>query len=492
MDFLDPKKRRQHSIILIIGYVLIGIAVGISSIILLYLAYGFEIGKNGQVVQNGLVFVSSQPSSAEVYLNGKRYKSNTNTRMTLEAGSYKLEIKRDGYHPWQRIVSVEGGAVEHYDYPLLVPLDLTTASMQNYRSLPGLATQSPDRRWLVVQKPGSMTDFELYDLKSPKALPKTVTIPASLISAAISQQWLFSEWANDNQHVVLKHVYDGKTEYIIIDIQHPEKSVNLNETLKINPAKLTLSNKKYDQYFVYQKSGGLLQTASLGKPKPVELLEDVLSYKTYGTNNVLYTTTTGAEKGEVNVNLLMGDKTYQIRQLPAKTTYLLDFTQYKSKWYVVAGAESENKVYVYKDPAGQLNSHPEQAVTPINILKVFKPNYLAFSDNARFIMAENKNEFAVYDVESDRSHTYKTTESMDAPQKHASWMDGFHLTYVSGGKLLMFDFDNANPRTLVPASPRFLPFFAPDYKNAYVIAPLAEKAKPASLTSTSLLIPADQ
>jgi hypothetical protein len=81
---------------------------------------------------------------------------------------------------------------------------------------------------------------------------------------------------------------------------------------------------------------------------------------------------------------------------------------------------------------------------------------------------------------------------MDAPQSHAAWMDGHHLTYVSHGKLIMFDFDRANRQTLVAAQPNYIPFFAPDYKFVYTFAPLAENSKLVNLTSTSLLAPADQ
>jgi hypothetical protein len=61
MDYLDPSKERAQTIRLIIGYILIGVAILIATLILLYQAYGFGINKEGQVIQSGLVFMSSQP-----------------------------------------------------------------------------------------------------------------------------------------------------------------------------------------------------------------------------------------------------------------------------------------------------------------------------------------------------------------------------------------------------------------------------------------------
>src|SRR5438128_1981144 len=97
MDFLDPKKQRAHMIRLIVGYVLIGVAILIATLILLYQAYGFGLGKDGEIIQNGLVFVSTQPSGADIYIDGKHKDSRTNTRLQLPEGSYQLELRREGY-----------------------------------------------------------------------------------------------------------------------------------------------------------------------------------------------------------------------------------------------------------------------------------------------------------------------------------------------------------------------------------------------------------
>ena len=71
MEFLDPAKQTRHRIILWVGYVLVAVGIVIATLVLLYQAYGFGLGKNGTVIQNGLVFLSSQPRPANIYMNGK-------------------------------------------------------------------------------------------------------------------------------------------------------------------------------------------------------------------------------------------------------------------------------------------------------------------------------------------------------------------------------------------------------------------------------------
>jgi hypothetical protein len=154
------------------------------------------------------------------------------------------------------------------------------------------------------------------------------------------------------------------------------------------------------------------------------------------------------------------------------------------------GDSAENKVYIYADPLGQLQAQPDQGLVPSQVLHVNAPDYVSFSANAQFIVAEGGQQFGVYDIQNTKGYSYIATEPLDAPQVHASWMDGDRLTYVSGGRLLEFDYDHINPHALMPASSPYLPAFAPDYKFVYDLAPGA--AGQFNLTQTSLLAPADR
>lgn len=488
MDYLDPRTHLRHTIMLFIGYALIGIAVIIATIILLYQAYGFGVNRSGSVIQNGLLFFSSQPRPADIYINGTLAKSKTNTRLVLPSGLYHIKLDKTGYRPWERTIELEGGRVAHYDYPLLFPKNIITTKLQSYVSAPGVVTQSPDHRWVVVAQAGSMVSFDVYDLKNPAKAPVVITLPANLLTKATTgERWVPSEWADDNQHFVLQHLYDGKTEYIELDRSAVAQSVNLNVILAANPAKLTLNDKKYDQFYLYN-ADATLQTASLNAPTAAPLLSHVLAYQSYGNDAVLYATSDSPVAGKVAVKFTQAGQSYTIRSLPAGTNYLLNLTKYSGVFYFAVGAASENKVYVYKDPIGQINSRVVRSPVPAQVLHVESPNFVGFSSNAQFIVAENGQQFGIYDIENKRGYNYKTTQPLDAPQAHATWMDGDRLNYVSGGKLLVFDYDYTNQQSLVVAAPAYLPFFAPDYQHLYFIAPEVVAGQ-FNLSQTSLLIP---
>jgi hypothetical protein len=494
MDYLDPEKERRHRNLLYVGYILIAIAIALASRVLVYEAYGYGLNNQGTVIQNGLVFFSSQPHPAYMYLNGILSKSKTNSRVTLAEGAYKVVLTRSGYQNWQRTIEVNGGSVEHFDYPLLIPNSLTPSNVQSFSAAPTVSTQSPDHHWIVINQPDATNDFSVFDTTKPSEAATTITIPANIVSkATTSESWQFDQWADDNDHVLLTHMYDGKSEYILLDRQDPALSLNLNQTFAVTPSKLTLNNLKYDQYYIYTADNQLLQSASLKSTALQPIVSHVLAYQSYGSDTLLYATDSDQPSGKVAIELHSNNQTYLVHvfSTTANDTFLLDLTTYNGILYVAAGATSQNKVYIYKDPIGQLTSQPDQDTVPIQVLHVTSPNYVSFSNTAQFVMAENATEFSVYDIEYQNTYTYTTMASIDSPQAHASWMDGDRLTYVSGGKLFMFDYDNKNVHSLVPAEPQFLPDFSADYTTLYTLAP-DNNTNGTALTETSLLSAADR
>lgn len=489
MDFLDPKKQKAHSIRLTIGYALMGVALLLATTVLLYRAYGFGLDKDGRVIQNGLVFISSQPNGADVYVNGKKYKDTTNTRVVLPGGQYTFELKRKGYTSWKRAITVEGGSVGRFDYPLLFPTKLATTTAKQYAAAPLATLQSPDRRWLLVQ---TLTpdQFDSYDLGAQKPVPKPLTVPPEILSAGTTQDWEVKAWADDNIHVVLARTYQkggqSAKEYILFNREDPAASRNLSEAFGFTPTDIELQDEQFNQYYLFDQNSGQLLTATLDEPTPQPYLTGVLEFATDG-DTVLYATAAEAPAGKIFVRLRNGtDPSVTLRQLSAGSKYLLELADYKNAQFVAAGVQEENRVYVYKNPLRAYEDDPKAVLAPVQILKVEAPSYVSFSPGNRFAMAQNADRFAVYDAETDKGYGYQLKLPLDAPQAHASWADGYHLQMVSNRSVLNFDFDGANKQVLVAANPGFSPAYDRSYEHLYVLD--AQNA----LTSTALLTPEDQ
>jgi hypothetical protein len=494
MDFLDRPKELRQKLILYTGYFLIAVAIVLLTLILVYRAYGFDFGKHGNVIQDGLLFFSSEPSSADIYINNKLEPSQTNSRLFIPSGIYNVKLTKTGYRDWSRKIVVNGGAVEHFDYPFLVPNSLTSKSVTSYSSAPGLYTQSPNQGYILVNDTSDLSTFDLYKINNPaKPIKTTFTLPAGLLTKAnSSESWKLVSWADDNQHVLLEHIYDGKIEYILVDINDPTQSVNLNTTFATSPDDLTLANVKYNNYYWIDPTNQDLMTAGLSNTTPVIAESHVLAYKTYGNNTVLYATEDGAPTGQVLVKLDNGSgQQYDIRKLPVSTTYLLNLTTYSGVPYVAAGSDTDDRVYLYQNPISQLNNLPKQSPVPIWVFHLTDPDYVMFSSNAQFVMAESGDSYGVYDIENKLSYQYINTKySLDTPQTNATWMDGDRLIYISGGKAVIQDYDDTNIQPLVSASSNYIPYFSSNYKYMFSVDYSAKNSS-YSLDETQLVTKAD-
>jgi hypothetical protein len=487
MDFLDPKKQQRNNRQLLLGYALVGIALIITIIIMVELFFGYGY-KNGQVVQYGFVFFSSTPNPASIYLDGKLTK-NTNTRLQLSEGTYNAKLQRTGYRPWQRSVDVLGGTVQRFDYPLLFPTQLATKVAKTYPAHTGLSTQSPDRHWLLLEDTTQPDTFNEHDLNNPKNPTTSIVIPGTVLTkTATTDSFKVVEWSTDNRHVLLLHLFGSGSEYIMLDRQTPDSSVNLTTALTLTATDaVSLQNKAYNQYFVLDSSTQTLSTASISDPALVTYADHVLAFKSYGTDTVLYATANTATPNKATIVLKQNSTAQTIREISAAPPYLLDLTKYSGDLYVAAGDSGDGKVYIFKNPV----VHTGTALVPTAVLRAQQADYLSFSDSARFIVLEKANQFAVFDALTAKQYNYVSTQPIDAPQPHADWMDGDRLEYVSGGKLVVFDYDYTNVQTLVPANPNDPVFFDRNYKFLYTLAP-SKAAAAEDLTDTSLLIPTDQ
>lgn len=471
MDYLDKSKQVRQSVLLWLGYILIAVAIVIATLVLVYQAYGFNVGKDGSVVQNGLVFFSSHPNPANIYLNNKLRSEKTNSRLIIPSGVYKVKITRNGYKDWDRNIVVNGGTVEHFDYPFLFPKILTSKVVSTLQSTPSFAAQSLDRRWLITPDSSSPDTFNLFDLKDPAKINDTaLALPSGVVSSDSSgESWQFITWADDNVHLLLNHIFGGKNEYILLNKNDPAQSVNLTSNLGLPSGTLLFNNKKFNSY-EFLDSQGNLKLYSLNNQAYQLIDQHVLTYKSYGRSTFLIANSPDPKTNKVPIKLINSSVTYPITHLPLSSKYLIDLTTYSSTLYVAVGSSNLNKVAIYEDPIGQITTNPKTEPVPIWALHVNGANFLSFSKNAQFILAENGQSFAVYDIENDLGYLYNLSSALDPPQTNISWMDGDRITYVAGTKLAISDYDNRNNVILSSASANYLPFFSSNFKYVYTLS----------------------
>src|SRR5581483_6010779 len=319
MDYLDPRKRRYYNLRLIIGYVLVAVVIGLATVIVVYGANGYGINtKTGQIVENGLLFVDSKPGGAEIYLNGEDKQTSTSARLILPAGNYNLSIKRSGYRDWARSFVLDGQSVARYVYPFLFPVTPRITTLQTYKDTPGIITQSPNRHWLLVENSGlsgQAPTFDEYDTTTlDKAAPviTTVTLPANVLTNYSADSVLsVVEWSTDNNTLLLKDTFSGGSEFVVFNRVHPDQSFNVNALFHTSPSQVTLYNKTTTQLYLYDATDGTLRLANVAdQTVGTPILKNVLAYKPYGKNLMIYVTATNEPAGRVAAKIWDNGQTY--------------------------------------------------------------------------------------------------------------------------------------------------------------------------------------
>ncbi len=471
MDYLDPRKRHSHNIRLVIGYCLVTIVIGLATIIVVYGANGYGINtKTGQIVQNGLLFTDSNPGGAKVFINGEDRNAATPSRLILTAGNYKLTLKKDGYRDWNRSFTLNEQSVARYVYPFLFPSNPTANTLKSYSSAPTLLTETPDRHWLLVQDPqnsGQVPTFDQYDTstldQSSPAL-KQVSLPAGLLNGYSSSSKLTEvEWSTDNDHLLLRHDSTTGYEFVVLSLSHPDESFNVNQLFNVNPTQVALFNKKADQLYIFDQADGSLK---LGNTKNQNLstviAKSVLAFKPYSDSLITYVTDANEPLGRVAARIWQNGKTYKLSEFSSGSKYLIDAAQFQGDFYYAAGSNTSTRINIYENPLDGIKNPSLQKALPLVALNISNAQKLAFSDNTRFIEAENGQRFSVYDFETGTSYQYP----LDKPlADNMVWMDGHRLIGQSDGKVFVMDYDGTNKQSLGATTQLTGALFSRDYKH---------------------------
>lgn len=491
MDFLDPTRKKAHRRRLLAGYLLVAVAVAMGTLILLFSAYGWDVNrKTGDVIQNGTVFVDSQPGGSLITLNGEEQRNRTASRLVMPGSrQYTIKLSQDGYRDWERTFSLEGGKIERIVYPVQLPNKLKTVETQLYATAPELASQSPDRRWLLVQQPAQTYVFDLFDLNNPTAAASTIIIPRSILTEADKPATVrIVEWANDNRRVIIERTHDGKLEFLMIDINAIASSVNINTTLTVAPTSVTLRDKKADQLYIFDAIGGILRVGDL-KNRTVSgaILTNVLAYKSYGTDIIMYATRVGAADGKMNVRIRENDKaTYLLKSIPVSTIYMLDVAESDGTPYYVIGSAVNDATFVYRDPLPTLKGQNRSSLLVSAVLRLTAPKFVQFSANMQFISVQSGNKLVVYDTVGDRQFKLSLKHDILETTK-LKWMDGFRFSFADIEQGYMIDFDGSNEQPVVPTLATAELYYAPNYETVFALSASPTVSGRFALTQSSLI-----
>ena len=483
MDYLDPNKKRAKRRQLLIMYILLGIAIGIATLVVVYNVNGYSIDrKTGEVVQNGLLYIDTKPESAEVTLNGEKQRGRTDTRLVVAEGPYDVELQRTGYIPWRRTFILEGGSLRRLTYAKLIPEVIENETQATFEKTPVMATQSVDKRWVVYNFEGAPLTFSVFDTERPQAPPFSLQLPVDFLQSNVAGIWKVVDWAEDHKTFLAYYERGAEREYALINREDGTKAVNITKTFA--PQVITyaeMRSRRNDELYLHTRDGAVA-IARVEDKSLVNVLSSVIDVRSYGENAFIYLTSTDAPAGTVRALLRDGDKEYLLRELKQADRYLLDISKLGNAYVVGVGSPVENRVIVFNDPIHAISKNTTSPIpVPTTVLRVDNPTELHISADSSIIVAHGANETASHEFEADRSYNYKLpAPSLEGTELH--WIDGQHLVYVTDtNSLRIVDFDGSNNIELATGLRFPLSFFNKNSEELYAVTTVADGSERAAL-----------
>jgi len=149
-------------------YFSVGVFCVLFPIILSY-SLGYHIDyRELKVFKTGIISIKSQPAGASVFVNGASIAQETPARIEeLKPGIYKVEVRREGFFPWQKDLAVRPNMVTKAEDIVLFPM---TKSMKRLGTLDVVNFAVSDRGYLY-----SMAKDGLYRSSMDGGLAKRLS-----------------------------------------------------------------------------------------------------------------------------------------------------------------------------------------------------------------------------------------------------------------------------------------------------------------------------
>ena len=435
------------------GAMILAIIGLVTALVFVILGYRFN-GDDGKIEQGGLVQFSSQPTGAAIGIDGVNFGSRTNAKTTMTAGDHFITMSRSGYQDWRKSISVVPGAILWLNYIRLIPKELPVANLASYSTISSSAA-SPDRQWVVLATDPALPELQLVDIRDTDPVVTKLALPQSLYTQPAegkTQQFSVGKWDDDNRYVLVRHTIEGveRAEWLVIDTQSIESSKNVTRLLNIDSTDLQFSRANSQQ--LYTLSGGDvrkidLAAATLSRP----LVSNVAEFQLYRDTGVTYVTKLNeATKQRAVGYVLDGDATP--RQLRAytddgTTPLHIAINEYFNDTYVAIAHGSTVSIVTGDLPKKATELDAMEGVSMMNLSAPV--TRLSLITEGRFVVAEMKDSYAVYDLELKRQTITPLKGTAAESARELRWIDGYMPWSDRDGMLRLYEFDGANQRDIM-------------------------------------------
>lgn len=134
-------KRTKRLPRIIVSQFLVGLLMSAIAVSVLFFAEGYRFNfKNFKVIKTGVLFLSSEPKDATIYVNGKKLDKTTPHAQNIKAGSYTASVEMPGYKTWAANFKADSGLVTQFDRIVLFRENPEILNLSDQRKIDLLST----------------------------------------------------------------------------------------------------------------------------------------------------------------------------------------------------------------------------------------------------------------------------------------------------------------------------------------------------------------
>lgn len=479
MDFTErEQQKKRHLIRVILAEAGMVLAVILIVVVTLMITMGFFINSEGRLEQTGLVQIHSVPTGASVTIDGETIFSRTNLSRSLAAGEHHLKLSRDGYDTWERTITMYSGLLLRLYYPRLFLEHRTPETMLTFDHQFEFYSVSSERNFILYAATDSPT-WQLINIASDEV--KTAPLDLSDILPGV-EQGLFQgniaelTWNAGGDTVLVAIDEEVQRHWLLINLKNPASSLNLTQIFGLDFDQVTFVGGSANQLFVLSDHQLRRIDVSSRQISSV-LLNQVDAFSSQGSNILYLTLPQTTSDGSLRT---LG--TYRdgeaggtaITTLPGDTPVLIALSRYYDNDYLAYIVDDRLTVYY-----GSLPSYSEDAsADPFANLSLLidaqtlteTPTALTVSPAGEYLIAHRDRAFTAIDLDMGELSAY------DAPEAALNWLDQSMLYSVSSDRLVVWDFDGSNTRTLVAADTALDTPASAESANHSTLAPVTTRS----------------
>lgn len=448
------RKKRVRTIKLIFTEIAMVIVIIATVIVLTFLAMGYNVDKNGELGQSGLVQVKSVPSGATIEVDGETLISHTNASRMLSAGQHALKLAKDNYDTWSKEITSEPGILLKLEYPRLFLKERTMEKVREYEDGLEFISFSDDGSQILYAKKGD-TNYRLLNIQGDDVSERTLDV-SKLVGQSTPEEFI---WDENHDKVLILAKNSDHTEYILLNLRDINASLNLTTEFKMSFSKVSFMAPSGERLAVLE-NGNLRQIAVGDKTISQVIAENVEDYYNRDTTIAYvgkHIVTLGksaeslenvsSEKFAPETKTIRGVMLYQestsdilLAELKDESKVKLALSDYLGKKYLSFSVD--NHLYIYRGAYPVVDNMLSEMELVMDAELPAAPEVLAVWSEDQLIMTKSGHNIAMFDSEIAKLSQYEVEHSrIFFPADHL-------VGVIVDGKLVVRDFDGTNCREL--------------------------------------------